>query len=75
VKRIRETVRREFPEMGEVEPSVEWRAAQVGGQEVARYRLAFCKRVELEGGHSMSQRVQVTTDGQGKILKIVSSRG
>lgn len=67
---ICERVYRRFPEMKGVRPSIKRQQAQ--GQE--RFLLRFQTDVSLEGGARMSSTVRVVTNGDGKILKMTSSR-
>jgi hypothetical protein len=67
---ICERVYRRFPEMKGVRPSI--RRQQAQGQ--ARFLLRFETAVSLEGGARLPATVRVVTTGDGKILKMTSSR-
>jgi hypothetical protein len=72
---VREAVARDFPEMRDVDPLVEKMNVRVEGTEIIRYRVSFRRTVLLEEGVPSTQRVRATTDDEGNILKILSSRG
>jgi hypothetical protein len=63
-------VYRRFPEMKGVRPSV--KRQQAKGQD--RFLLRFETTVSLEGGARMSSTVRVVANGDGRILKMTSSR-
>ncbi len=74
IRVVSEAVARDFPEMRDVDPFVERKSVRVGGVEVGRYRVSFRRTVLLEEGVPSTQRVRVTTDDEGNILKILSSK-
>lgn len=75
ILKVREAVARDFPGMGDVNPLVEKMNVQVDGTEMVRYRVSFRKTMLLEEGVPSTQSVRVTTDDEGNILKMLSSRG
>ena len=75
ILKVREAVARDFPQMGDVDPLVEKMNTRVEETEIVRYRVSFRKTVLLEEGVPSTQSVRVTTDGEGNILKMLSSRG
>ena len=74
IRAVCEDVARDFPEMRDVDPFVERKSVRVGGVEVSWYRVSFRRTVLLEEGVPSTQRVRVTTDGGGNILKTLSSK-
>ena len=74
IRAVCEAVARDFPEMRYVDPFVERKSVRVGGAEVNRYRVSFRRTVLLEEGVPSAQRVRVTTDDEGNILKTLSSK-
>ena len=75
VLKVREAVVKDFPQMGDVDPLVEKMNVRVEETEIVQYRVSFRKTVLLEEGVPSTQSVRVTTDGEGNILKMLSSRG
>jgi hypothetical protein len=75
VLKVREAVVNDFPQMGDVDPLVEKMNVRMEETEIVRYRVSFRKTVLLEEGVPSTQSVRVTTDGEGNILKMLSSRG
>lgn len=69
-------VYRRFPDMRGQKPSVKPQPPAGNGSAVgaARYLLTFRSRLTTSDQKSMPRWVRVTVDGQGKILKISTSR-
>jgi len=79
VKTISKQVYGQFPEISGVVPKVRKQqstktstSAKIPGQ--ATYLLIYEARVELIEGKTISRWVRVTANGQGKILKVSTSR-
>lgn len=69
VNDITRQIQRKFPEFSGVRPKVQKQNATAG-----TYVLTFSTRVEVTGGKKLSRSVRVVANGQGKILKISTSR-
>ncbi len=68
LRRVRERVAREFPELSGARAEV---TPQAGG---SRYLVILRGQVELPGGRRLARIVRATVDDRGKILKWSTSR-
>jgi hypothetical protein len=68
--KVQQYVSRRFPDMRGVKPTV-----SVDTQEESvKYRFTFRKTLKASNGGSFKQIVHVTTDAEGKVLKVSASR-
>lgn len=69
-RRVQEHIRRHFPDMSGMKPTVSSR--RYGGQ--VRHRFTFRKTLRSSDGGRYRQIVHVTTDEEGEVLKVAVSR-
>jgi len=68
IDKISRKVRRQFPEMTGVQPSVR----QSGDEN--RYVLTYKGTANLPGGHTLRRVVRVTADQKGHVLRMSTSK-
>ena len=69
-KRVQKHLRDEFPEMAGVRPKVT--TSNHGGEK--RHRFTFRKALNTPNGGKFRQIVHLTSDEEGKVLKVSVSR-
>lgn len=76
VSKAKETVRKKFPEMTGIKPTVSARkAGSKGGKGTETlYVLTFQKSILLEDGGHLMRVVRITMDQRGKIIKLTTSK-
>lgn len=71
VDRITRKVARQFPEMRDQRPTV--RQSGSGNGE-GRFELVYKARAELPGGRSLQRVVRVIASGDGKVIRMSTSK-
>ena len=72
IAKIKREVSREFSEMKGVRPTVNKQGSGRNGDE--HYVLTFKGKADLPGGRKISRVVRVVADGQGRIIKMSTSK-
>lgn len=68
--RVQKHVKKHFPEMASVKPKVS--SVNHGGQ--TRHRFTYRKALSSSNGQKFQQVVHLTTDEEGRVLKVAVSR-
>lgn len=71
VEKVSRKVRRQFPEMKGISPTVR-KCSPSGGK--IKFELTYKGKVELPGGRELRRVVRVVADEKGKIIRMSTSK-
>jgi hypothetical protein len=74
IEMISTSIHRQFPEFAGIKPKVHLQGDSSTGMKSPTYLLTYESKVKVAEGKSLTRWVRVIATGEGKIIKVTTSR-